>query len=366
MKKALLVLGMLLLVLSACEKAKNKPPAKPNSNASIENVEESTKKIPNQIFEADPSVFHFIADWLSDTQIVYVEKRNSVYQVRYFDIESGENHLVYEDESFITDVIVHPSLNYLLIHTSKQSDAATVKIIKLDGTLQHEVEIASTELEIEWNSIDPQKIIFTAFHEDWSFDVFVFDGHSEDLSLVEVMDPFPKWLGENRIVAMKLQNHPLDGEEVQLINTETGNIELLPEKNIIYVDTFMDQLLLVQSPIDNLFTYRVKMRDGSIVNEWKLPAVSNYSEWIVPEVEWADVDHLLLMGTEKSAQLDELGAEYNLYSLENEELKKKVDSLDNEPLKCSPSGQRCLIGYTSEELIELETGEKYFWINLKK
>ena len=43
-----------------------------------------------------------------------------------------------------------------------------------------------------------------------------------------------------------------------------------------------------------------------------LPAVSNYSEWVVPEVGWASSDTVFLRAPETGGQLDELTSPFRL------------------------------------------------------
>ena len=58
---------------------------------------------------ADPAKFHFVADWLTESKVIYVEKENGLYQVNSFDFESGQTDTLYEDDSIIIDVLIHPS-----------------------------------------------------------------------------------------------------------------------------------------------------------------------------------------------------------------------------------------------------------------
>ena len=283
--------------------------------------------------------------------------------VNYFDIESGESGVVYEDDSFIIDVLLHPTRNYLLVHTSEHPNSAVIKIVDLaDGTIQHQVEIDSIELAIEWNPSNAEKVLFTAFHEDWSFDLFVFDGHDDSLSIIELDDPFPKWAGENTIMSMLYGDHPLDGGDIQLTHMDTGDNESIGMGNVIYFDVFEDLFVAVQSIDANNFSYTVRQLDGTIVSEWTLPAVSNYSEWVVPTIEWLDRHRLLVKGAEKSGQMDELAAGFNLYLVNKDSPELLVKALDAGPMKCSPSGRYCLSGYTSDELIDVEAKEKHNWI----
>lgn len=363
LKQYVTICFLLLMLLVGCTKTPENFEEKLTEKETLQPEEEITNPLPDRQLKADPSNFHFIADWLSETDILYVEKSNGIYQVKRFNIETGESQVVFEDDAFIINIWVHPSEEYLLIHTSEQYDAAIVKMMSLDGRVLHEVEIASTELEVEWNSIDPQKILFTAFHEDWTFDIFAYDGHLEDLSIVDVEDPFPKWFGRNQIVAAKLNDHPLDGALVEVVSVASDEREVLAEKHIVYMDTFRESILLVEAPIDGLFTYKLKSAKGSVYAEWQMPAVSNYSEWVIPEIEWIDETTVIATGSEKQGQLDDLAGQYNLYLVANGKLQKTYGNLDNSLLKCSPSGTRCLIGQTSEEIVEMSTGKRYRWID---
>ncbi|MEZ7170945.1 hypothetical protein [Sporosarcina sp. OR05] len=366
MKQYASICFLLCVLLAGCSKTTDNLDEKITEDEKIEQDKEIINEVAEQRLQADPSVFHFIADWLTDTEILYVEKNEGKYEVKSFNIESGQRKVIFEDDAFVINVWVHPSQEYLLIHTSDQYDAAIVKMLSLDGRVLHEIEIASTELEVQWNSIDPQKILFTAFHEDWSFDIFAFDGHLEDLKIVNVEDPFPKWFGEKHIVAAKLNDHPLDGARVERVHVETGEREMLSENHIVYMDTFKDSILFVEAPVDGFYTYKLQSANRTDFTEWKMPAVSNYSEWVVPEIEWINETTVVLTGSEKEGQLDDLAGQYSLYLITEGQLQKKLHDLDNAPLKCSPSGNKCLIDHTSEELVDMETSKRYRWIEFTK
>lgn len=362
MKRMLVLLALFISILSGCSEQKDPLSVQPDIEEADKLVEEPAEPPTPHVYKADPSNFHFIADWLSDTQILYVEKKDGFYQVNYFDIETGETGMVYKDESFIIDVLVHPSRDYFLVHTGEHENAAAVKVIGMDGTVQHQVEIDSTELAIEWNRTNPDKILFTAFHDDWSFDLFVFDGLEDHLSIIEMDDPFPKWAGDDRIMGMLFEGHPLDGGELQLFHLDTGENESVGIGNVIYFDVFEDYFIAVQSVDENAFSYTVRRFDSSVVSGWTLPAVSNYSEWVIPSIEWLDNNRLLLAGAEKSGQLDEMNAGFNLYLFVEDKSELLIKGLDSGPLKCSPSGRYCLSGYTSDELIDVNAKEKHKWI----
>ena len=43
-----------------------------------------------------------------------------------------------------------------------------------------------------------------------------------------------------------------------------------------------------------------------------MPVISNYSEWVIPEIEWASNDTVFLSAPDKGGQLDELQSPYRL------------------------------------------------------
>lgn len=364
MKRIWYLLLVSVFIMSACSEKKEQPSVQPDIEEPSNLVEKPAEPPTPHVFKPDPSNFHFIADWLTDTRILYVEKDEGMYKVNYFDIETGESGFVYKDESFIIDVLVHPSRDYLLVHTSEQANAAVVKVIGMDGTIQHQAEIDSIELSVEWNRANPDKILFSAFQEDWSFDLFVFDGLDDSLSVVNFDDPFAKWAGNDRIMGLLFNGHPLDGGEIRLFQLETEETSTIEMDNVIYHDVFEDSMVVVQVNDQDVFTYTVRNLEGTVIAGWTLPAVSNYSEWVTPEIEWLDVNRLIVKSPEKSGQLDEMASAFNLYLIENGNLEQLTKGLDAGPLKCSPSGRYCVNGYTSDELIDMKTKEKHKWIEI--
>lgn len=364
MKRVLLLLGLMLILITACSSEKPITLDLDSKDPIVQEEEDSFQSVHS--LKADPSLFHFVGDWLTDSKILYVEKNERLYQVNYFDVETGDSGIIYEDPSFITDIIVHPSQEYILIHTSDQSDVAILKVLTTEGTVIHEMEIASTEITVNWNSVDAQKLLITAFHEDWTFDTFVFNGHTENLYVVTIDDPFPKWAGINQIVSIFYTEHILDGGNLQFLNVENDEITYSESEDIIYFDSYGDRLLTVNAPNNELFTFSMSSFDGQVISEWQMPAVSNYSEWVIPEVEWINENHILFKGAQKGGQLDDIGQSFNLHEWIDGVSSKVMEGMGAEPLKCSPTGKYCLSGYTSEELIEKDTGVKQNWIHFEE
>lgn len=351
------------LFLIGCEnKSAEQDTEKPVVSKHPEEVLEETIQDLKQL-EVDPGSFHFVADWLTDEDIIIVEKNKGLYQIKRFNIKSGEIHTIYEDPSIIIDVLIHPSKDFLLIHTSDNPLSATVKILTINGLLEEEVVVESSELGIEWNTIDPYRVLLTAFHEDWSFDLFSYDGHEDMLELVDLNDPFPKWFGSDQIATKSLEDHSLDGGSIQIYNPATKKSRQLDFPNVVYFDTYMNKVLAVQVNDDEEAVYTVMEEDGTPTQQWTMPAISNYSEWIIPEITWIAEDDLFMTSNETGGLLDELQAPYQLVRIKEKSQTVVVENVDAVKPNCSPTGKRCLMGYSKEILIDTETGKIRKWLS---
>ncbi|BAQ11368.1 hypothetical protein OXB_2897 [Bacillus sp. OxB-1] len=363
MKKWLLALSIATtLWLAGCkgepvEQAEESPVITEPPEQQVEEVNRNLHQL-----DVDLESFHFVADWLSDEEVVYVEKKEDLYEVKTFNMTTGAIETIYEDPSIIIDVLIHPSKEFLLIHTSDNPLSATVKILSMEGTVEDEIVVESSELGIEWNDSDPYQILLTAFHEDWSFDLFLYDGHENYLELVELEDPFPKWFGKNSIAFSHVEDHALDGGTIQIYDPATGNQRDLELSDIVYFDTYRDSLLVVRIDEKDEAVYTWMETDGTIRHQWKLPAVSNYSEWVISEIAWVADDELFLISPETGGLIDELQSPMQLIQMKGRQQKVVAEDVEAVLPRCSPSGKRCLTGFTSETLIHTETGEKEAWL----
>lgn len=366
MKIRLVTFCVAVLLLTGCTaKIDNNVVENPKVKEPVEQpavIEEELRKV----LAVDSAKFHFVADWLTDTKIIYVEKDEGVYKVNSFDLSTGDIATLYEEQSIVIDVLIHPSKKYLLLHTSNDSTSATLKILTTDGIVQDEFEIASTELGIEWNDLNPSLILLTAFYEDWTFDLFLYKGAESDLALLSIDDPFPKWFGKEQIVVGYVEDHSLDGSELLLFNPTTEEWADLDTKGIVYFDTYEQMLVTVKINEAGDAHYVLSELDGTVQSEWILPAVSNYSEWVVPEVVWVSSDTIFLRAPETGGQLDELTSAFRL--IREKDGRQQVVSEDVTAgfLRCSPSGEMCITASSATTIIDVETGEQRIWLDLSK
>ncbi|WP_342511356.1 hypothetical protein MKY34_13350 [Sporosarcina sp. FSL K6-1522] len=363
MRKRVSVFSLAVLILAGCTAETDHLADKPaDITDPVKKNDQDRKNVTQQLLKADPATFHFVADWLTDSTIAYVEKSDGRYKVNSFDLETGKTMMLYEDSSMIIDVLIHPLREYMLIHTSDDPTAATVKLMTIDGVVQDELTVASTELAIEWNDLDPQLILLTGFQPDWTFDVFLYDGHKEQFGLLTMEEPFPKWFGTEKVVLGRVAEHALDGAELLTYELATEQWSLLDVGNAIYFDTYEDVILIASLGDENTAKYTIRGQDGEIRSEWQMPAISNYSEWIHPDIEWISKDVIVLAAPDEGGQLDELASPYRLIRVTEGRQEVVTEEVIQSSLRCSPAGKYCLTGYSLETLIDVETKKEIPWL----
>lgn len=329
-------------------------------------AEKTEKKLPDVKTEevikkmtSDLTEFHFVADWLTNKEVLFVEKDENVYYLKAFNIKTGEITVLFEESSIIVNVLVHQSKEKLLLHTTNNPDSGIVKIISLDGVVEHEVTIESSELEIEWNDTDPSLILFTAFYEDWTYEVFLFDGIENDVRVFPLEDPFPKWLGTDKIVSSNISDYSLDGGELYLHDRNTGKRQLVNESGVIHYDTYQESLLLMQIKEEEEAEYKILSQDLSTVSTWKMPVMRTDSYWMIPEVHWLTNEQVILTGVQNEQE-----EVYELVKVTGDEQVVLADEVAAGPIRCSPDGQKCLTSFAFEKLIDFKLKKEIIWLIL--
>jgi len=358
-KRMMITFSLVALILVGCSQKVDETGNQSENNnkdVEVEKVEEVTK-----VLKADSANFHFIVDWLTDTKIAFVEKDADKYLLRTFDIKTGEIDTLFEDTMIIVDVLIHPMKNTYLLHTTDNPTSATIKVISLEGVVLDEISIASSELAIEWNDMDPSLLLLTAFQKDWTFDVYLYNGEEEALNIMALEDPFPKWFGKQEIITVNVPEHPLDGGELLLYDYVSGNEESLGMPGVVYFDTNEERLLTAQINEENV-DYKITLQDGTLLSSWTMPAVSNYSEWVFPELSWIADTTVFMPSATEGGQLDELGEPFQFVRVENGQQNVLLDSIPAGILRCSPNGELCLAGYKAEKLIETTKKKETTWL----
>ena len=196
-------------------------------------------------------------------------------------------------------------------------------------------------------------IVFTTFYEDWTYNTFIYDGTTQNLDSIEVEDPFVKWYDEEHLMVFRWAESNLDGGELILYSLKEKTLEETGITNVIDAHTNGNSLLVVQvNEETNEFQYSLsnEVTDESI--DWTSAAISNYSEWVVPYMDFIDQDKLIGIKSLKPGNLDETTSSGTISSMTFDG-KQEYGEIESQPLLCAPNGEICLGGYQMENWIQL-------------
>lgn len=350
MKKILVVIGLVFVVLGGCS-GEVEDQQKENDGHAETNTEKVREEIERFLVNRDS--FHFLVDWLSNEEVLFVEKAAESYRLNAFNIYSQEIRLVYEEEDVIADVFIHPTKEALLVHTTALQEAATVKMVTLDGVVHNEITLESSELAIEWNDMNKSYLLVTAFYEDWSYDTFFFDCSLNELTLLSIESPFPKWFGTNQFLFKDTSNH--DG--LFVYDIETSKKESFIAEDVVFYDTFKETLFIAQATADEQMRYTLLNREQKVRANWTAAGtVQQDTRYIA----WLEEDSVLLLQPEKGKGQATSTYELVRYDVDRETV--LIGDLLNTELICSPDGQKCITGYSLENMLMLEEKTVMPWL----
>lgn len=352
---------LFVLLLGAC--AKNEVPEQGQEQEYENPKSEPTQKTFLQTLETMQQTFHFVAGWLSNEKIVYVEKQHSNYLLKTFNIKNGEEDELYQSTSMMTNVLIHPTKQYLLIHTSSDHLSAELKMINLEGDTIHKIELASSEIEVEWNENDANKFLITTFYEDWSYDTFFYNGHDNELSRLELGAPFLKWYGEDKIVYLEEAIQEFSTGNLMSYSMETADTELLQSEVLFF--SIENDVLVTAQMIDNQVAI---LRAINLVREteleWTISLVDNGFDWMIPSL--TVLNDQTILSYEPNLGNGEFTDKFQLVKLNNAGKEVLFDQRFNETLICSDDGVYCLVGPAYGQLLDLETLEEQVWLKFRE
>lgn len=313
-----------------------------------ENIVEDQNESESEIkqLKVDSEKIHAVAGWLSNDEILYVESNKETYLLKAFNVATGDSYVLFEDQAIMTNVLVHPSKDYLLIHTSTDETAATIKIITVDGLVQNEVTIESTELEIAWNDLNPDRLLLTAFYEDWSYDTFYFDASADALQVHSIGNPFPKWFGEKHLVTSNTED-----QNLAVYDIETKQNSVIESDHVVHFDTFQNVLLTLHEAGEEV-RYRLMNTSYEIIREEFMH--HSMLQMSLPR-QWIDETKLLFLQSE-------MADSYELMMWDASGLQMLTEGIEYANFLCSPKGERCLTGMYFETIFDVHKKEEEIWL----
>lgn len=323
-----------------------------------------SKKIP--FLKLDHSVFHSVIGWLSNDEILFVLTENGEWTVQSYTLSTEAWKTIYTTSTPIIQGEIHPNKEMILLHTSSNSSSAEVVLLNKNGTVVESLFFESAEIYMNWHPTNPSLLLFSTFYEDWTYNTFVYDGTTQELKAIDVDDPFVKWYDDNRLMVFKWAESSLDGSELHLYSWKDGTVKNTEMNHVLDVQNFKDSMLYVTiNEPQEQFEYRLVDKETNDAFEWSSPAVSNYSEWVLPTISFAQKDHIFAIQSNVAGNIDDLKEKSILteISLNGE---NRLGEIMEQPLDCSPNGEVCLGGYEKENWIQLHTLKEQKWIELNE
>lgn len=363
----LLCLISSLLLLGACDKSLSAEPL-----PGLNQEKEQQKKLPSEVLEEEDFVlpiqseegedFYSISGWLDDHTLLYITEISQGSNVYAYDLQDGKSKLMYESSHPIISLLISPSKEYFLIHSSPSTNKANIVIMNEQGEELLTKEIISAEIEFRWSPFNKDLILVTSFSEDWDFNTYVLKIAEKVLSHVELPQPFAYWIDENNLIYLDWDDHAPS----LFASLEKFNIQDYSRKKILadifQVDSLGEQFLTISVDKEDQEKAIYSFYSNSVeeIYSFTIPHLSRFSDWLIPYYDYLPnrdtfITFQPLYYTE--ADIYEDGFQLALHDVKSREKSIIFENMQNEPISCSPNGELCLYGYYFEKLLILKTKE---------
>jgi hypothetical protein len=357
------LLLLFLLVFVGCEKEKSsisQPPVNQNTkveiNSQILTARDLKENLPIPIEEGE---FEKVYGWMDGRTIVYSTNIQNYSNVYAYDLAEGKNQLIKKVESSITSLHISPSGEYLLIRSPVSPTEMMISVIQKSGEELYSEKIEASDVAIEWNLYNEQRVLISTFTEDWqsqSFDLSIADKKRTE---IEVSNPFSYWYGENRLIYLNWNQNDLSLFANVFTKDLSSQVEKEVLSSIFQMDAFKRSIMTIKIDQDPLSeaSYHFYDQELKLIGSFKTPVLTRFSDWLIPYYDYNEKKNTFISFQPiENGEVSTYNQGFQLfkYELNRNEKKSIMEGLENEPLSCSPEGDVCLYGYYFEKLIDLD------------
>ncbi|WP_093060663.1 hypothetical protein [Psychrobacillus sp. OK028] len=368
MKKIVLLL-FFTVFLHACSEMKASIPEKEQvveDKITFENevVEKTNQDIPSMLLNNND--FHSVIGWMSNEEIAFIFVEKGQWLVKTYTVPTNTWKTIYTTTTPIIQGTIHPLKEMILLHTSKDSSSAEIQFLHKNGFVTQSLSFESSEIYMDWHPTNPNLVVFSTFYEDWTYSTFVYDGETQALSSIDIENPFVKWYDEDHLSVYRWAESGLDGSELFLYSIKDKTLKATGEDKVLDVTNIGEAIVYVQiNEEEKQLEYRLESLNGSNKLEWTAPAVSNYSEWVIPTMSIVSSDEFMLLNATESRNQDDTSQKSILskISLDGQVI---LGEVGEQPISCSPNGETCLGGYSKENWINTNPLKVEKWIYFNK
>lgn len=339
MRRIIVTASLLAVLLMGCEQKENEQVVEP---AAEEMPVWETLKLAEENFR-------FVAGWTDDSTIAFVEHQQQKDRLQTYNIHTREIHTIFEHTSSISEVLIHPSSKQLLVKTTDEPTEAELLFMDEEGTVSNTLTVESSEMEIQWNGSASAKLLVSAFQEDWSAQVLLFDTDNQTVETIDLPNPFPQWINEKDMVYID------DTDSLWKESTDSDDVELLAE-NVRQFKASEGRLMAEVMDVDEV-SYQLFDEEGEMQSSWESTDVTGDLEDL--EVK----EDNIIMSTVNDDEADGHSTT-NLYVMNGQEVTEYEVEAEGATISCSPDSSLCLVGYSLDTLVNMDTGEADKWLEL--
>lgn len=303
--------------------------------------------------------------FVSNQEVMYIVNEEGEYKIYLYNLFSGKTKLIYSENEQVVQAFLHPSKKFVLLHCTKNEQIANVKIVSIDkGKLVENFEVPSKEIYVDWHPENESLVFISAFNDDFSYDSYVYDANENKLVKIDLPTPFVNWFDDEQLSYSIKSNSALQEMQLYRVKWQTGESELIEKNSVLVKKTSDRQLFLNAKPPFDHFQY-VYMKDDRELYSIETGALSNYSEWYVPDIQFGSDDAFYTLVADEETVLDNYSGELTLKRFDQNGEKKLFSGPVYTTFAVSPNEQWILYNDSMSNLFHVESGKTMEWLKLQ-
>ncbi len=363
MKKIAFLLLISAVFLAACQQQNlnSKDEQKQSEKKSIETVKTISNVVP---YRLKTDELHSVVGFLSEIEVLFIKQDQKGEHLVRYNLLTGKKKTIYSTNDDIIQAFIHPSMKQILIQTASNEKKAKVTILSVEGKPLHHFEVTSSELSIVWNPNNVDLLAFASFSDNFSYKSYVFESKKEQLHEFQSENPFWVWLTDDTLWMNRMSNNPLNGGTLSKVDWRNNKETPLSNHQVVYMNSYKQSTLIVSMDFKRE-EFQYVLQKGTQKQVWETPAVTNFSQWFVPEVQWLDDQSIITLLPTKSGKIDEEENPFQLVHTSIHGVQQIGEMKNYEPIVCSSKGSVCLTGYNYEKVFTTKKFKVKDWLLLQ-
>ncbi|NRG44723.1 hypothetical protein HRF87_08100 [Bacillus sp. CRN 9] len=340
------------LLLVGCQMDEADQTKSPKDKVTTSPKEDSTlqKVVPLQLANDEIAVFY---GWIDNQTILFTSDKDSSSKLFTYQLNTGEKSLLFESDYPINEVYISPDTEHIVVQSASTPSQWLLDVISRDGQVQWSESIDGTELFVSWNHYETAEIIISTFAEDWSFTSYLLSIEQQKVEEITIPEPFVHWMSKDKFVYLNW-DEDAPALVASLIEQSKDGKTVERFSDVYYVDTFSEMIMTVSvsENHDEEAVYTFMNNEYQEILSTSIPHLSSFSGWMIPQYEMLANHRFLLFKPQYSTAADSYHGKYDLILIDllKGDQETVLETVENEPLSCSPDAEKCLYGHYLDKL----------------